>query len=138
VAEGLAEEQFLRHRESAAAVWRDQAQGALLDALALDGGLLEARLRLGRLLAERRGRHDEAARAYTRALEGWPDSARLALGHAVEKPSVPRPPCRWSAASLARPQRLDRAAGPWWLYLFGPPGLAKAALDRVWTKALDR
>jgi hypothetical protein len=41
------------------------------------------------------------------------------------------------AASLAGSQRLDRAADPWWLYRFGPPGLAKAALDRVWTKALD-
>jgi hypothetical protein len=50
VAEGLAEEQLLRHRESAAADWRDQATVALLDALALDGGLLEVRLRLGRLL----------------------------------------------------------------------------------------
>jgi tetratricopeptide (TPR) repeat protein len=176
VAEGLAEEQLLRHRESAAADWRDQATVALLDALALDGGLLEVRLRLGRLLvvqgheieaepiiddveahagddrlrylarlflghlAERRGRHDEAARAYARALAAWPDSqaARLALAHAVEGTSGPAAARPLVAASLAASRRLDRAADPWWLYRFGPPGLAKAALDRVWTKALDR
>ena len=38
VAEGLAEEQSLRHRESTAAAWREQAAAALLDALALDPG----------------------------------------------------------------------------------------------------
>ncbi len=176
VAEGLAEEQLLRQRGSEAAAWRDQAAVALLDALALDEGLLEARLRLGRLLivqgrsieaesiideveaharddrlrylarlflgrlAERQGRHDEAARAYTRALEAWPDSqaARLALGRAVERSSGPAAALPLVAASLAASRRLDRAADPWWFYRFGPPGLAKAALDRVWTKALDR
>jgi tetratricopeptide (TPR) repeat protein len=176
VAEGLAEEQILRQRESEAAAWREQAGRALLDALALDEGLLEARLRLGRLLvvqgrlieaeailedveaharddrlrylarlflgrlAERQGRHDEAARAYTRALEGWPDSqaARLALGRAVERSSGPTAALPLVAASLAASQRPDRSADPWWLYRFGPPGLAKAALERVWTEALDR
>ena len=34
----------------------------------------------------------------------------------------------------AASRRLDRAADPWWLYLFGPPGVAKAARDRVWTR----
>jgi hypothetical protein len=176
VAEGLAEEQLLRHRESAAAAWRDQAEGALRDAIALDGGLLEARLHLGKLrldrgrliraeprlqdveansgddrqrylarlflgrLAERRGRLDEAAGFYRRALEAWPDSqaARIALGHAVESSSRPAAARPLVAASLLASQRLDRAADPWWLYLFGPPGLAKAALERIWTKALDR
>jgi tetratricopeptide (TPR) repeat protein len=176
VAEGLAEEESLRHRESAAAAWREQAAAALLDALALDRSLPEARLRLGRLLvgqghvteaepiigdlethtaddrlrylarlflgrlAERRGRHDEAARAYARALEAWPDSqaARLALAHAVERSSGPAAALPLVAASLAASRRLDRAADPWWLYRFGPPGLAKTALDRLWTKVLDR
>ena len=98
-----------------------------------------ARLFLGRL-AERRGRHDEAAGFYRRALEAWPDSqaARLALGHALERSSGPAAARPLVAASLAASQRLDRAADPWWLYPFGPPGLAKAALDRVWTEALDR
>ena len=149
---------------------------ALLDALALDGGLLEARLHLGKLhlergrltqaerrlqeveassgddrqrylarlflgrLAERHGRPDEAAGFYRRALEAWPDSqaARLALAHAVERSFGPKAALPLVAASLAASQRLDRSADPWWLYRFGPPGLAKAALDRVWTKALDR
>jgi tetratricopeptide (TPR) repeat protein len=98
-----------------------------------------ARLFLGRL-AERRGRHDEAGAFYRRALEGWPDSqtARLALAWALERSSGPAAARPLVAASLAASQRLDRAADPWWLYPFGPPGLAKAALDRVWTKALDR
>ena len=175
VAEGLAEEQLLRHRESAAAAWRDQATVALLDALALDGGLLEACLHVGKLhlergrltqaerrlqevassgddrqrylarlflgrLAERHGRPDEAAGSYRRALEAWPDSqaARLALGHAVERSFGPKAALPLVWASLAASQRLDRSADPWWLYRFGPPGLAKAALERVWTEALDR
>jgi tetratricopeptide (TPR) repeat protein len=98
-----------------------------------------ARLFLGRL-AERRGRLDEAAGFYRRALEAWPDSqaARLALGHAVERSSGPAAARPLVTASLAASQRLDRVADPWWLYPFGPPGLAKAALDRVWTRALDR
>ncbi len=98
-----------------------------------------ARLFLGRL-AERRGRHDEAARLYARALEGWPDSqaARLALAHVLERSTGPAAALPLVAASLAASQRLDRATDPWWLYPFGPPGLAEAALDAIWTKALDR
>jgi tetratricopeptide (TPR) repeat protein len=176
VAEGLGEELALRHRESEAAAWRDQATVALLDALALDGGLPEARLHLGKLhlergrlaqaerrlqeveaslgddrqrylarlflgrLAERQARPGEAASFYGRALEAWPDSQapRLAQGHAFERSSGPAAALPLVAASLAASQRLDRAADPWSLYLFGPPGLARAAFDRVWTKVLDR
>jgi len=176
VAEGLAEVQLLQHAESAASAWRDKAERALRDALALDGGLLEARLHLGKLLldggrltealplledveaatdddrqrylarlflgrlAEGCGRYDEAAAFYGRALEAWPDTqaARLAFGHCLERSSGPAAARPLVAASLAASQRLDRVADPWWLYPFGPPGLAKAALDRVWTKALDR
>lgn len=176
VAASRAEEFAIRHRDSDAERSREAAGKALLDALALDPGLHEARLRLGKLLldqqrtieaegllaavdersaddrqrylarlflgrvAERRGRLDEAAGFYRRALEAWPDSqaARLALGHAVERSSGPAPARPLVAASLAASQRLDRVADPWWLYPFGPPGLAKAALDRVWTRALDR
>ena len=176
VAESLAEEQLIRHRESEGTRWRDEAERALRDALALDGGLLEARLHLGKLhldrgrlieaepllaeveahsgddrqrylarlflgrLAERRERLDEAAGFYWWALEAWPDSqaARLALGHALESSAGPAAARPLVAASLAASQRLDRVADPWWLYPFGPPGLAKAALDHIWTKALDR
>jgi len=176
VAESLAEEQLIRHRESEGTRWRDEAERALRDALALDGGLLEARLHLGKLLldggrltealplledveaatgddrqrylarlflgrlAEGCGRYDEAAAFYGRALEAWPDTqaARLAFGHCLERSFGPAAARPLVAASLAASQRLDRVADPWWLYPFGPPGLAKAALDRVWTKALDR
>ena len=176
VAESLAEQERLRHRESEAAAARDEAEGALRDALALDGGLLEARLHLGKLhlergrlieaepllhevaassgddrrrylarlflgrLAERRGRLDEAAGFYLLALEAWPDSqaARFGLGHAVEKSSGPAAALPLVEASLAASQRRDRAADPWWIYLFGPPGVAKDALDRVWKETLDR
>jgi tetratricopeptide (TPR) repeat protein len=188
-AEVLAAEQILRHRDSEAAALREKADAELRDALALDGGLLEARLRLGKLhldrgrlieaepllhavaersgddrqrylarlflgrLAERRERLDEAAGFYLRALEAWPDSqaAHLGLAHAVEKTSGPAAALPLVAASLAASRvdhelaalvgdqgRSGRAADPWWLYFFGPPGLAKATLDRVWMKALDR
>ena len=98
-----------------------------------------ARLFLGRL-AQQRARPDEAAGLYRRALEIWPDSqaARLALSHSLEVAAGPAAARPLVAASLAESGRLDRAADPWWLYLFGPPGVAKSALDRVWTKALDR
>jgi tetratricopeptide (TPR) repeat protein len=176
VTEGLAEEQLLKHLEPAAAVWRDRAERALRDALAVDAGLLEARLHLGRVLfargrlieaeplledveahtgddrqrylarlflgrvAEGRGRHDDAARLYARALEGWPDSqaARLALAHVLERSTGPAAARPLVAASLSASRRLDRAADPWWLYPFGPPGLATAAIDRVWQRALGR
>ena len=86
------------------------------------------------------GRPDDAALFHARALEAWPDSqaARLALAHVLERSTGPggRPPSRRGEPLRAR--RLDRAADPWWLYPFGPPGLASAALDRVWQRALDR
>ena len=176
VFEVLAEEQLLRHRDSEAGALRAEAEDALRDALSLDGGLLEARLHLGKLyldrgrlieaepllhevaassvddrqrylarlflgrLAERRGRLDEAAGFYLRALEAWPDNqaARLGLGHAVERTSGPAAALPLVAASLAASRGLARAADPWWLYFFGPPGLARDALDRMWREVLDR
>ena len=164
-----------KHRDSEAAREREAAEKALRDALALDPGLQEARLRLGKLLldeqraveaeaplaevdergvddrqrylarlflgrvADRRGRPEEAARLYGRALEAWPDSqaARFAICHAAEKSSGPAAARPLVAATLAASRRPDRAADPWWTWFFGPPGLAKAALDRAW-KALDR
>jgi tetratricopeptide (TPR) repeat protein len=176
VAEGLAEEQLLRNRESDAAFWRDQGTLALMDALALDEGLLEAHLHVGRLnlergrfalaaralkrvdanssddrqrylarlflgrLAERRGRLGEAVESHHRALEAWPDSqaARLALGHVLERSSGPTAALPLVAESLAAPRRLDREPDPWRLYLFGPPGLARTAFDRVYSETLDR
>jgi tetratricopeptide (TPR) repeat protein len=175
VAEGIAEEALLQHRGSEVARWREKAERALRDVLALDHGLQEARLHLGKMhldsgrlieaepllaevearsgdarqrylarlflgrLAERRGRPDEATTFYRGALVAWPDSqvARLALGHALERRSGPQASRPLVAASLAASQRPDRTADPWWQYPFAPPGLAKAALDRLWGRALD-
>jgi tetratricopeptide (TPR) repeat protein len=174
VAEALAEEELLRHRESEAARARDEADRAFRDALALDPGLHEARLHLGRLLlvrgrlieaelpleevaahtgddrqrylarlflgrlTDRRGRPDDAARFYAQALEGWPDSqaARLALAYTLERSCGPAAARLLVAGTLAASQRLERAPDPWWLYLFGPPGLATGALDRLWKRVL--
>jgi tetratricopeptide (TPR) repeat protein len=176
VAESLAEERLLQHRESEAGPLRDQAAGAFRDALAIDPFQHEALLRLARLLlvegrlieaeplledvdrrsgdarqrylarlflgrlAERRDRHHDATLSYARALAIWPDSqaARLALAHVLERDSGPAAARLLVAATLATARRLDRAADPWWLYPFGPPGLASAALDRVWRRVLDR
>jgi tetratricopeptide (TPR) repeat protein len=176
VAESLALEQTLRHRAPEAARLRDEADRSLRDALALDAGLLEARLHLGKIqldrgrlaeaetlleeveadahddrqrylarlflarVAERSGRPDEATRFYVLALEAWPDSqaAGLALGHSLERSSGPTAARSLVAATLAQSQRLDRAADPWWVYPYGPPGLAQAVYDRVWKRVLDR
>jgi tetratricopeptide (TPR) repeat protein len=176
VAESLAEEKILRRRESEAASLRDEADRAFRDALVLDPGLHEARLRLGRVLlvtgrlveaeapleevergpaderqrylarlflgrvAERRGHPDDAARFYARALELWPDSqaARFALAHALETEHGPAAAGPVVGASLAASGRLDRALDPWWVYPYGAPGIAKAAMARVWEEVLGR
>jgi tetratricopeptide (TPR) repeat protein len=176
VAEGLAEEQLFRHRESEVPRLRDEADRAFRDVLALDPGVHEARLHLGRLLlvrgrtieaelpleevaartgddrqrylarlflgrlAERRGRLDDAARSYTHALGGWPDSqaARLALAYALERSSGPAAARLLVAGTLAASRRLERAEDPQWFYVFGPPGLATSALHRVWNRVLGR
>ncbi len=98
-----------------------------------------ARLFLGRL-AQRQGRPEEAPRLYAGALELWPDSqaARLALAHTLEKEYGPAAALPVVGATLSASRRLDRAADPWWVYPFGPPGLAGAALARVWSRALGR
>ena len=52
VAASLAEEEALRHHDGEASRAREGAEKALRDALALDPGLREARLRLGKLLLD--------------------------------------------------------------------------------------
>lgn len=92
-----------------------------------------ALLFLGRV-AERRGRADEAVRSYRGALECWPQSqaARLALAHAFESGGPPLASRTLVGATLADSLRESRAPDPWWLYPFGPPGLAHAHLERLW------
>jgi hypothetical protein len=98
-----------------------------------------ARLFLGRA-AERKGRRGDAAAFYRRALEAWPDgqTALLALAHALEHEAGPAAARALVAASLAASRREDRVPDPWWVYPFGPAGLPTAALDRVWTRGLER
>jgi tetratricopeptide (TPR) repeat protein len=172
----LAEELSLEHRESDARRSLEAAGKALRDALALDPGLQEARLRLGKLLldegrateaeallaevdergaddrqrylarlflgrvAERLGRPEEATRLYGRALDAWPDSqaARLALARLLEGSAGPAAPPLLVGGTLAASRRPDRAEDPWWFYPFGPLELARAALERVWNRTLDR
>lgn len=176
VAEGGAEERVIRQREPEATALRAEATRALMDAVALEDGLLEAHLHLGRThlesgrpalarqsltrvdgtsrdprqrylarlflghVAERRGRHDEAIGQYLRALEIRPDSqpASLSLAHALEAASGPRAGLSVVAASLSPPSGPNGAADPWRVYLFGPPGLASAALDQLWRKVVER
>ena len=175
-AETRARELALGRQDSEAGRRREQAERALRDALALDPGLQEARLRLGQLLVDQgrlaeaeafldevdagaaddrqrylarlflgrlaaaRGRVDDAAGFYRRALEAWPDSqaARLALAQALEQSSGPSVAWPLVAGSLAASGRLDRTRDPWWAYLFGPPGQAQASLERLWNEALGR
>ncbi len=68
----------------------------------------------------------------------WPDAqaARLGLARSLERSAGPEAARILVGASLAASRRFDRPEDPWWPYEFGPPGLAKAALDRLWQGAL--
>jgi tetratricopeptide (TPR) repeat protein len=99
----------------------DDARGRYLTALFL-----------GRA-AEGLGRPADAMRQYRRALEAWPSAqtARLALAHVLEKEGDPAAARAQVAASLEASRQDGRPYDPFWLYLFGPAGLAKAKFDRV-------
>jgi len=98
-----------------------------------------ARLFLGRA-ADRRGQPGEAVRSYNRALEAWPQSqaARLGLAHALEKAfgAGASRPVIGEALDPSRPR--DGPSDPWFVYHIGPPGLARAAFDRVWNGTLGK
>jgi tetratricopeptide (TPR) repeat protein len=123
----LAEEFALRRRESDAQRAREAAEKALRDALALDPGLREARLRLGKLLLDVR-RAVEAESLLAEVDERGADDrlrylARLFLGRVAERLGRPEEALRlygraleaWpdsQAARLALAHALERSSGP--------------------------
>jgi len=123
----LAEEFALRRRESDAQRAREAAEKALRDALALDPGLQEARLRLGKLLLDL-GRAVEAESLLAEVDERAADArqrylARLFLGRVAERLGRPEEALRlyrlaleaWpdsQAARLALAHALERSSGP--------------------------
>jgi tetratricopeptide (TPR) repeat protein len=96
-----------------------------------------ALLFLGRA-RESRGDTDEAASIYRHAVETWPESqaARLALARCLEGSAGPSAARALVEAGLLTSQNPDRSPDPWRLYPFGPRGLAKAAVERLWQEAL--
>jgi Tfp pilus assembly protein PilF len=98
-----------------------------------------ALLLLGRV-AERQQQTDEALAFYARALEAWPSSQAAALlwAHCLERSSGPAAALPLVAKALDRTARSAREGEPWRSYLFGPPGLAEAAFERVRMEALGQ
>jgi tetratricopeptide (TPR) repeat protein len=127
VSASLAELFALRHQESAAERSRADAERAFRDALAVEPGLLEARLRLGKLLVDER-RAIEAEAPLAMVEEGRSDHrqrylARLFLGRVAEQRSRREQAVDWyrraietwpdsQAARLALAQDLETSSGP--------------------------
>jgi tetratricopeptide (TPR) repeat protein len=123
----LAEEFTLRRRESDAHRAREAAEKEFRDTLALDPGLQDARLRLGKLLLDV-GRAVEAESLLVEVDERGADDrqrylARLFLGRVAERLGRPAEAFRlygraleaWpdsQAARLALAQALERSSGP--------------------------
>jgi tetratricopeptide (TPR) repeat protein len=123
----LAEEFALRGRDADAQQAREAAERALRDTLALDPGLQEARLRLGKLLLDV-GRAVEAESLLAEVDERADDDrqrylARLFLGRVAERLERPEEALRlygraleaWpdsQAARLALARALERSSGP--------------------------
>jgi tetratricopeptide (TPR) repeat protein len=123
----LAEEFALRRRDSDAERAREAAEKSLRDALALDPGRQEARLRLGKLLLDVR-RAVEAESLLAEVDERGADDrqrylARLFLGRVAERLGRPEDAVRlyrraleaWpdsQAARLALAHALERSSGP--------------------------
>ncbi len=123
----LAEEFAVRRRDSDAQHAREAAEKALRDTLALDPGLQEARLRLGKLLLDLR-RAVEAESLLAEVDERGADDrqrylARLFLGRVAERLGRPEEALRlyrraleaWpdsQAARLALARALERSSGP--------------------------
>ena len=89
------------------------------------------RLLLGRV-AERRGRprRRELVPACPRSVAVGADRPHRSA-HTLERQGGPSAARAQVAASLDASRQDGRPADPFWLYPFGPPGLAQATLDRV-------
>jgi len=98
-----------------------------------------ALLFLGRA-SEMQDKPSDGATFYRRALEAWPESQAARLGLARDLESSAGPPAARAlvAASLADSRKETREPDPWWSYPFGPRGLAKTAMERLWQRALGR
>lgn len=98
-----------------------------------------ALLLLGRA-ADLQEKPAEGAAFYRRALEAWPESqaARLGLARSLESSGGPSAAHPFVMASLVDSTKMAREPDPWWSYPFGPRGLAKAALERLWQATLRR
>jgi tetratricopeptide (TPR) repeat protein len=98
-----------------------------------------ALLFLGRA-AELQEKPSDGAMFYRRALEAWPESqaARLALARCLERSAGPSAAQPLVMASLLDSRKEARERDPWWSYPFGPRGLAKAVLERLWQATLRR
>jgi tetratricopeptide (TPR) repeat protein len=145
-AANVAEEHALRHRRSDAARAREEAEKAFRDALAIDPGLQEARLRLGKLHLDE-GRLVEAEPLLAEVdARGGDDRqrylARLFLGRVAERRGRPEEAIRlygraleaWpdsQAARLGLALALERSSGP-----AIPPVIVGATLGA--SRRLDR
>ena len=98
-----------------------------------------ALLFLGRA-SELQDKPNRGATFYRRALEAWPESqaARLALARCLEASAGPTAARPHVMASLLDSSKPAREPDPWWSYPFGPRGLAKVAVERLWQATLGR
>ncbi len=171
VQDGMAIQLSLEGDGSGARKGRKNAERFYRSALAVGGGLEEARLRLGRVrltqgrvteaeeplatvahgagdrrqrylgwlflgqLYDRRQRPAQAAHAYQQALALYPNAqaARLGLAWVEDREAGAAAARRTLLEGFARLQA-DASRDPWLEYAFGPPGLAGAALERMYER----
>ena len=81
-----------------------------------------------------------SGKADRRALAAWPDgqAARLALARSLEATAGPGAARSVVMASLLDSRSPARQRDPWWSYPFGPDGLAKVLVERLWQTTLGR
>jgi tetratricopeptide (TPR) repeat protein len=88
-------------------------------------------------LYDRRQRPARAAHAYQQALALYPDAqaARLGLAWVEDRQAGAAAARRTLLEGFTRPQT-EAARDPWLEYAFGPPGLAGAALERMYQRVV--